>query len=628
MCFSFIHLSDSFFLYKLPGIYFAQPFRLCYHAHEVIPLSDFFHFRGNMIRRIPIAKRIPLLVLLVSVVPILALSVLTYRQTYLAIRQTAMDYNVRMLASMNQTVQSVVTVASTFSDTLLASPDIRRLAIDADTMDINQKGNAMRGALTTISSQPGAMAYVSEVRVVTADNVSMLSMGYSRPLEEETERHFQKASQCGTSSLWFVDTLEGKPIITLVRPIIHLGTLERYGYILIYISPEFFSFPQFNEETSLSMSLAFCDYFGTPFTLYSASTPIPSQDVLNGIHALPDTATAATYADSTSDFVCYVTVPSLDWKLISSIPYSELMRPLQPITTVITLCVAICLILCVVISHSIISSITKPLHTMVEYLGKASDMRFETELADNSDDELGYLAQSYNKICTQMRRLVSRIEDEQAHKRLAEIKMLQAQINPHFLFNTLDSLRFTAMMSSVPAVSEGLAALSHILRNSILKSNAFIPLEQEIENIRDYLVIQKIRCGDTIELNTHIQPMANRARIMKLLLQPIVENSVIHGMVEEETISIDILASVEDGMLSICVRDDGKGFVPGEKQTEQPSKSSRMSGVGLENVRERLALEFGQQQSFSIQSAPGCGTCVSITLPYTPFEGEGSAHRV
>lgn len=590
---------------------------------EVITLFDFFHSRGNIIRRVPIAKRITLLVLLVSVVPILALSVLTYRQSYLAIRQTAVDYNVRMLASVNQTVQSVVTVASDFSDTLLASTDIRRLVIDADTMDINQKGNAMRGALTTIRSQSGAMAYVSEVRVVTMDNVPMLSMGYSRPSEEEAARHFEKAGQCGTSSLWFVDTLEGSQVVTLVRPIIHLGTLERYGYLMIYISPEFFSFSQFNEETSLSMSLAFCDSFGTPFALYSASTPVPSEQVTGAIHDLPDTATATTYDDNASDFVCYVTVPSLDWKLISSIPYSELMQPLRPITTVIIVCVFICLVLCVLISHSIISSITRPLHRMVEYLGTASDMRFENELSDDSTDELGYLAQSYNKICAQMRRLVGRIEDEQAHKRLAEIKMLQAQINPHFLFNTLDSLRFTAMMSSVPAVGEGLAALSHILRNSILKSNAFIPLEQEIENIRDYLVIQKIRCGDTIELNTHIQPKAEQARIMKLLLQPIVENSVIHGMVEEQTISIDILAGVENGMLSICVRDNGKGFIPGEKQAEQRSKSSRMSGVGLENVRERLALEFGQQQSFSIQSAPGCGTSVSITLPYTPFKREG-----
>lgn len=252
-------------------------------------------------------------------------------------------------------------------------------------------GVGVASASTSTSNCTVLPQYVNEVRVVTKDNVPMLSLGYSRPSVQETARHFEKAGACGTSSLWFVDTLEGKQVVTLVRPIIHLGTLERYGYLMIYISPEFFSFSQFNEETSLSMSLAFCDCFGTPFALYSDSALLPSEQVVGAIHSLPDTATAATYADSTSDFVCYVTVPSLDWKLVSSIPYAELMRPLRPITTVVIVCVSICLVLCVLISHSIISSITRPLHRMVEYLGTVSDMRFENELSDDSTDELRYL---------------------------------------------------------------------------------------------------------------------------------------------------------------------------------------------------------------------------------------------
>lgn len=241
-------------------------------------------------------------------------------------------------------------------------------------------GVGVASASTSTSNCAVLPQYVSEVRVVTKDNVPMLSLGYSRPSVQETARHFEKAGACGTSSLWFVDTLEGKQVVTLVRPIIHLGTLERYGYLMIYISPEFFSFSQFNEETSLSMSLAFCDCFGTPFALYSDSALLPSEQVVGAIHSLPDTATAATYADSTSDFVCYVTVPSLDWKLVSSIPYAELMRPLRPITTVIIVCVSICLVLCVLISHSIISSITRPLHRMVEYLGNGEGAAAQLEI--------------------------------------------------------------------------------------------------------------------------------------------------------------------------------------------------------------------------------------------------------
>lgn len=577
---------------------------------------------GSWIRRIPISRRIVLLVLLVSVVPLMAVSAIIYRQAHQAIRKTAMDYSTGTLSSVSQTLQASVTIARDFSDTLLASNSVRFLVSEYDTMDSSARFDAVKSVMSTIRSQSLMMAYANDIRIVTADNDPVLSLGYIRTSQEESERHFAKAAESDSSELWFIDTAEGRTSLILVRPIIHLGTLERYGYLIIYMSPQFLTFPSEANISGMATALSFCDPYGEVLPLYEPSVPAPSDEVFSAIYEAPNTDTATPWPGSEEDFICYITVPELNWKLVSSVPYSELLEPLEPIATVCLVSVLVCLALCVLISLSIIGSIATPLNTMVDYLSKASEMRFETELTDDSSDELGYLAQSYNRICARMKTLVAHIEQEQAGKRMAEIRMLQAQINPHFLFNTLDSLRFAAAMSSAPSVSEGLSALSHILRNSILKSNSFIPLEQEIANIRDYLVIQKIRCGDYIDLQVELEPPAAEARIMKLLLQPIVENSVIHGQEEEKEITIRIQACVEQDELHILIQDNGKGFDPSQSDMDRARRGSRMSGVGLDNVRERLALEFRERQSFSIESAPGQGTCVRITLPYTPFEPE------
>ena len=108
-------------------------------------------------------------------------------------------------------------------------------------------------------------------------------------------------------------------------------------------------------------------------------------------------------------------------------------------------------------------------------------MKFETPLVDEANDELGYMAKAYNEVVLEVKDLISQVEGEQKAKRKAEVKMLQAQINPHFLFNTLDSLRFAAAMSNAHSVSKGLSALSHLLRNSIVSSEPIISLDQEIK---------------------------------------------------------------------------------------------------------------------------------------------------
>ena len=233
------------------------------------------------------------------------------------------------------------------------------------------------------------------------------------------------------------------------------------------------------------------------------------------------------------------------------------------------------------------------------------------------ENELEFLSGAYQQILGKISDLTLQVQEEQEEKRIAEIKMLQAQINPHFLFNTLDSLKFAALMSNAPTVSEGLSSLSHILRNSIIDGKSDIPIKEEVQNISDYLTIQKIRSGESIDFTAQIEPEAQSCCIMKFLLQPLVENSVIHGMQNNFSLRIYLHVRKENEKIIIELKDNGKGFDV-EKQYDSERdrfKSSKMSGIGLENVRQRLYLKYKKEQTFFIKSTPGQGTDIYISYP-------------
>lgn len=317
-------------------------------------------------------------------------------------------------------------------------------------------------------------------------------------------------------------------------------------------------------------------------------------------------------------FVCCRHVEGAEWLLVLFISNSELVKPLQSMFFVTLFGTIILLIIAV----AVIDSIDRPMSNLVRSLKDAAQKGFEVELKDENPDEMGMLTDSFNEICREMKGSMEMVRREQDSKRTAEIRLLQAQINPHFLFNTLDSLRFTSMMSNVPTVSNGLAALSHLLRSSVYTENAITTLREELRNVEDYLVLQRLRLCESIELNTDIEERAYDASIMKLLLQPIVENSVIHGLVENQALRIDLKAAVSGGMLHIEIRDNGQGFDMNTMMQEGNNvpKSSRMSGIGLANVRDRLVLNYKDRQSFEITSQVGAGTLVRLSMPYTVNE--------
>lgn len=573
--------------------------------------------QNQLLRRISISKRIVILILLVSVLPILLVGSFGYLQARSAIYRTAADYNQKLVDIIKQNITLRLQEFVNLSDELILNTTVRNALESYEDMNSTQKYWTVQNIYSEVRSKYTRIADICDIRIVTVNNLPIYSTGFLYLNSEQDLLNYHRISQSEDPLLWYTTQYDDMPYIVLSRKITNLSTRDILGYIIIHINADVLDelYSRFNLDNSAYIVLL--DSFGS--TLPGTGTLTAEQEkTFSDILTLEKSEDIQQYEGSSEDFIYYSAMEELGLTLVTSIPNRVLTAPIQNMFGAILLFLLVCILLSIIVSRYIWKSITGPLTKLVAYIKDTSELKFDTDFSDNSRDELGFMAQSYNNIVKIMKNMVTQIEQEQEDKRKAEIRLLQAQINPHFLFNTLDSLRFTAMMSRADTVSEGLSSLSHILRNSIIDDNSYITVSDEIRCIEDYIVIQKIRYGEFIELHKQIEPGTDDCLIMKFLLQPIVENSIIHGMQKKETLDITIQTERKDDQIEIIISDNGSGFDMDEKIDKETNiiKSSKMSGIGLENVKQRLELEFRTEQSFTIHSEKGVGTTVTITYPF------------
>lgn len=573
--------------------------------------------QNQLLRRISISKRIVILILLVSVLPILLVGSFGYLQARSAIYRTAADYNQKLVDIIKQNITLRLQEFVSLSDELILNTTVRNALESYEDMNSTQKYWTVQNIYSEVRSKYTRIEDICDIRIVTASNIPIYSTGFLYLNSEQDLVNFQRIAQSSDPLLWYTTQYDEMPYVILSRKITNLSTSDTLGYIIIHINADILDELYARFKLDDSAYIVLLDSFGS--TLPAAESLTKEQEkTFSEILRLEKSSDIRRFEDSSENFIYYSAMEELGLTLVTSIPNRVLTAPIQSMFGAILLFLLVCILLSIIVSRYIWKSITGPLTKLVAYIKDTSELKFDTDFSDNSRDELGFMAQSYNNIVKIMKKMVAQIEQEQEDKRKAEIRLLQAQINPHFLFNTLDSLRFTAMMSRADTVSEGLSSLSHILRNSIIDDNSYITIPDEIRCIEDYIVIQKIRYGELIELHKQIDPETEDCLIMKFLLQPIVENSILHGMQKNESLDITIQTELRNGLVEITIADNGSGFDMEEKLDKETNriKSSKMSGIGLENVKQRLELEFRSEQSFTIQSEKGAGTTVKITYPF------------
>ncbi len=265
--------------------------------------------------------------------------------------------------------------------------------------------------------------------------------------------------------------------------------------------------------------------------------------------------------------------------------------------------------------------LTRPIVRLIEHMDVISSGDFSRNPDIESNDELGIIGRQINEMSSHVSALMeNRIRDEQEKMNL-EIKMLQAQINPHFLYNTLDSIKWIATMQHSTGIVRVVSALSSLLKNMAKGFNEKVTVRQELDFLDNYITIEKIRYIELFDVDITVEdPALYDAGIIKLTLQPLVENSIFSGIEpsgKPGLIQIHIYS--RDQVLYISIRDNGVG-ISRENIDRMLTDTSRvtkhyMSGIGLPNVDRRIKLVYGQEYGLAIDSEVGVYTCVTVSLP-------------
>lgn len=316
------------------------------------------------------------------------------------------------------------------------------------------------------------------------------------------------------------------------------------------------------------------------------------------------------------DIQYYIYYQTRNMSEVSSMLNDQLRDFIIVFGIIIGTLVFVLFILVVLVTNGIIS----PIKEVTKAIGKMSKGDFAVRAKTTSKDELAVLTEGFNDMAGNMQSLVGKIKEDEQKIRQADLRLLQEQINPHFLYNTLDTIIWLIEGSEPEQAVDMVVALSDFFRMVLSKGKEFISIQDEELHIHSYLEVQSMRYNDILSYEINIDPEIYDYRILKLTLQPLVENSLYHGIkCKRGKGKIEIFGRRVEGTIEFIVRDDGVGMEEGElvklrEEILRPCKETER-GFGLANVNERIRMYFGNQYGIKIDSKKGKGTKIRITLP-------------
>ena len=307
------------------------------------------------------------------------------------------------------------------------------------------------------------------------------------------------------------------------------------------------------------------------------------------------------------------------WTIVGCMNMSELLKNSRKARSIYMLVALGLIAIALVISSEIARNITFPIQKLRDSMKRVQKGDFSAaEIEVYSDNEIGSLTRSFNVMTHKIQDLMAQNIQEQEQKRKIELKALQSQINPHFLYNTLDSIIWMAEGKKNEEVVLMTASLARLLRQSISIENELVTIGQEIEYVRSYLTIQKMRYKDKLEFEINVDPRITHAQIIRLVLQPIVENAIYHGLKYKESKGMLKVHGYELGeRIIIDITDDGVGM---DEETlkhiyDKHKVNYHSNGVGVYNVQQRLVLYYGKEYGIIYHSEKGKGTTATVVIP-------------
>ncbi|WP_018931703.1 cache domain-containing sensor histidine kinase [Gracilibacillus lacisalsi] len=310
-------------------------------------------------------------------------------------------------------------------------------------------------------------------------------------------------------------------------------------------------------------------------------------------------------------------IPSLDIYLVNLIDQEIIAENVIDTSEIVLISIAI-VSLAVLVAFLILRKMTVSISQLVHQISDMARYQFNKPLKETGGYETRKIAKAFNYMLNELQDYVQILMNTQEKQRKAELETLQHQINPHFIYNTLASIKFMIRQEKKEKAADTIDSFIALIQNSLSNIEETITVEQELENLKNYVQINQARYGDRIQVNYLVAPDCLHLYLPKLVIQPFIENAFFHAFTKKKTGFIQILIAQKEDSLICEIIDNGDGMIPerlDNKTIKSKEKRQLFSGIGVKNVHERIQLLYGKDYGVEIESEPAKGTKVKIKLP-------------
>ena len=576
------------------------------------------HFQG--FRKFSIKTRLVIALLMISIIPLVGISGYSFHIFSAALQEKLSASISQTLSMINLNMVSEIEKYQYLCGSICISEEIKKGLLKKDMTDM-EKNQAMLEIQNMIRNKIIYPAQAKNITVYDTDGKIFYDLGYDGFYQEDVDRILSQLEEQDQDVWAYAHTYRDRNILVLGRRIYeHYSKSRVIGYTLISIEEKIFS-KTVLEPVGLSDSsnIMYMNLDGTVLSSWNRSIALGEKtgdELLKKIQErLPKkTSSFSIQEDGEDQLVTYIFNKNLNQLFVYTMPYHYINSEVYAMLKQILVVVMFLVLLCIGIVAMVYQGIMSPIKRMLEFCHEVSEGKLSVRIQDKHKDELSRLSGSMDHMADTIEHLMDQQKSQEKKKRELELQMLQYQLNPHFLFNTLNSLRFVAAMHKDQIVSDGIQALSSLLQNTLTNKNEYITIQEELENLENYFSILRIRYAGSFEYSFHVEEDELLSCLVpKLILQPLAENSVMHGSSDNGTVmEIQITCWREDENVIIELSDDGKGFeVTDDALAPHPERKR----IGVANVNDRIQLNFGRKYGLKINSQPGKGTTCTLTLP-------------
>jgi two-component system sensor histidine kinase YesM len=606
------------------------------------------------LNNMPIRYKLITHFLIISILPSICLGLLISLTVNNVINKQVNDNTLQLIGKVNKSIESYVSEIQNITYYISFNPQVKDF-LYAETRDSSNQQNRIYEIQKFLQGFTTLHPEIAGILVLNSNNTYISNEMYARTPKNLTEEAWYKDAESNHGIFKLIGHTSGRnvtthfnykddEVVSVVRAILDPDTQATKGVILIDLKLRVIAETLRDVRLGKSGFLMVVDDQGK--SIYTPASPLTS-----GIDADWFTdSTSGTFSKQVNDqnlqFI-YRKSPFTNWTTVGVFSTSESILEVAEIRFYIISFIFLVGFLGITASYFLSQSIARPILRLMFMMQRAESGDLTVRNSSDRTDEVGMLGRSFNAMLTQINKLISLVEIKERQKREAELRILHANIKPHFLYNTLDTIHWLARKNGASEVTEMVDSLSKLFRIGLSKGQEIIPLIDEVEHMISYLKIQKTRYQDKLTFEVQIDPAVQNLFLLKLILQPIVENAIYHGIKERRGPGhIYVHAAMDNDNVRIRISDDGIGMdepalqrlrgrlsntlqeiqeqstIDHQAQQQTSPAIRTVSGYGVMNVHTRILLSYGEAYGLTIESVKGTGTVVTIRHPIiTNVEG-------